>query len=330
MKSKPYELQGFEAQDALLVIAPYTGDDNETLDKAAADTALELQILFDEANWLGFNGGIAETTATGGITSVVEALSIITITMGASWEAADDDDVIIPMIFFKGKAVPDEHSYDVESKTAHTISVDNGATGGNGIYDDTAANWEVWLLGKLSGRVKSVGLPEVSLPLTITKTKAIGHQDPVRTTQKREGKDTSGKVTFIYDNKMRYHAGAGVADHVMNSPGEDIMKAIYGADWQNTPNWNDLDYNNEVFAVSLIFWSGKSSATATDVAIGKVFAHEIRMYHCQLTNRPAPANVEGGAGDSITYDLDWNARFGARERVILFETDGATGSQLNT
>jgi hypothetical protein len=116
----------------------------------------------------------------------------------------------------------------------------------------------------------------------------------------------------------------------MNSPGEDVMKAIYGADWQNSPNWNDIDYNNKVFAVSLIFWSGKSSAVASDAAIGKVFAQEFRMYHCQLTNRPAPANVEGGSGDSVAYDLEWNSKFGARERVIKFETDGATGSQLNT
>lgn len=330
MKSKPYELQGFEAQDALLVIAPYTGDDNEVLDKAAADAALALQILFDEANWKDFNGGIAETTLTSGITSIAEALDIITITMGAAWESADDTDVIIPVVFYKGTPVPYEHYYDVESKTGHFIKIDNSATGGNGIYDTTAANWEVWLLGKFHANVKSAPVPEVSLPLTITKTKVIGVQDPVRTTQKREGKDTTGRITFVCDNKMRFHAGATVAQHVMNSPGEDVPKALYGTDWQNSPNWNELDYNNRIFAVSLIFWSGKSAATASEAAIGKVFALERRMYHCQLTSRSAPANVEGGAGDSITFDIEFNSRFGARERTIKFITDGATGSKLNT
>jgi len=330
MKDKPYESQGFEAEDTILVIAPYTGDDNETIDKAAADAALASQILFDDANWKEFNGGIAETEATGGITSVVEDLGIITITMGAAWEAADDADVIMPIVLYKGKAIPYEHYYDVKSTTSHTIKIDNGATGGNGIYSDTASDYVVYLCGSLLGKVKSAPAPEVSLPLTVTKTKVIGHQNPVRTTQKREGKDTTGRVTFLYDNKMIYHAGGGVADHVMNSPGEDVWKKLFGADWQNSPNWNDLDYNDKVFAVSIIKWSGKSAATDSDVAIGKVFAEEIRMYHCQLTNLPADANIEGGSAEPITFDIEFNAKYGARRREILFVTDGATGSKLNT
>ena len=330
MKDKPYESQGFEAENTILVIAPYVGDDNETTDKDAADAALNLQILIDEANWAGFNGGIAETSLTGGITSVTELADIITILMGAAWESLNNDDVIMPIVLYKGKAIPYEHYYDVESKTGTFIKIDNGATGGNGIYSDTAADYVVYLYGGLLGKVKSAPTPDVTLPLTVTKTKIIGHGNPVRITQKREGKDTTGKVTFLYDNKMIFHAAAGGGDHVMNSPGEDVWKKLFGADWQNSPNWNDLDYNDKVFAVSIIKWSGKSGAIATDVAIGKVFAEEIRSYHCQLTNLPADANIEGGAAESITFDIEFNAKFGARRRVILFITDGATGSKLNT
>ena len=62
MKSKPYELQGLEAQDALLVIAPYTGDDNETLDKAAADVATHEDIVARLRPVFGDAASITEQT----------------------------------------------------------------------------------------------------------------------------------------------------------------------------------------------------------------------------------------------------------------------------
>ena len=330
MKDKPWEVQGLEAQDTFLVIAPYTSSDNETLDKSAADAALALKILFDETNWKNFNGGIAENSDTGGIVSVAELTSIVTLTLGAAWETADDIDTIIPIVLFKGKAVPFEHYYDIASKTGPTIKIDNTANGGNGMYSTTVTDYEVYLIGALHGVMKSIAGPETTLPLTVTKTKAIGHQNPVRTTQKREGKDTTGRFTFICDMKKKYHANGGAGDHIMNSPGEDLMKLLYGADWQNSPKFNDVDYNDKVFAISVIHWSGKRASSTIDTNIGEVFAVEKRMYHCQISARPTYANVEGGAADSITLDIEVNSRFGARERVIKFITDGATGSKLNT
>ena len=329
MKRAPWDVEAFEADKTLLVIAPYTESNSKSVDMANADAELDKKILFAEANWKGSSGGYRESADTGGIASVTEAVGIVTITMLNTWESADDLNLIIPIVEYKGHVVPYEHINDISSQVAKTIKIDNGATGGNGMYSAVAADYTVYLIGALWGCVKSVKLPDVALPLTVTKTKAIGHQDPVRTTQKREGKDTTGRVTFIPDNKLIQHAGAGAPVN-MNKPGEDLMNVLYGADNLVSPNWNEIDYNDKIFAVALLQLSGEISSTTVDTAIGKVFAKETRIYHCQLTNRPGSDNIEGGAADSTSFDIEFNSRHGASERIVKFITDGAAGSKLNT
>lgn len=311
MEKRPMELAALEQQHQHLVIASYTADIDPALDKIAADAALNLKILVTDTEWAAKNGGIRETSGTGGIASIGAGPPIL-LTMADLWEAAGPTKRIIPIVRFKGEAIPFVGTGGVNGITtwdgltaAKTITIDN--TGGK--YSTTITDYEVTLLGDLPGFLQALNAGGVSLPYTLTKNKSLGYRDPTFTKIVNDGEEATGDFTF-YEVVNAIKQGAGI----FNKPGEDVEAALFGSDWTAGAQ-NRMTYQTNPFALSILQFTGNKLHDATKA--GAVFAIEQRLYAGRVSNIPNPQNKAGDATNPILKQFDFTVVNGVYRKVHL-------------
>ncbi len=315
MKDKAWKIAGVKPENVFVVIASYEEGADENASIANANAALDEKILFDNPDFNACNGGLAETIETGGITDVAAVDTTIEITMAGAWESADNDDVIIPVVLYKGKSVAHEMISDILSASTNKIVLDNSS----GLFSAEGADYEVYLIGAIHASVKSASPPETSLPTSKTDTKTLGSDVPVESIQTNDGLEVTGGVTFLLDNKLIKHQGGGTG-RKMNTPGEDIDRAIAGNDW-NVNGWNELGYLTKPFAISYIYFSGQKNVTDND---GQVFAQEKRVYGCKMNSRAGDQGVEGG-GRNMSREISYTTTIPVKKRTLVFDSGNLNG-----
>lgn len=312
MEKRPFDLAVLQQEHVHLIIASYDGDVDGVIDRVNADAELDKKILITNADYEDANGGYRETSGSTGIASVGAVGAVITITMLGAWEAAGPTKKILPIVYYKGQAVPIVGTGGVNGITGwnglvagKTIVVDNTA----GKYGTTITDWEVTLMGDIVGQLESIDAGGVSLPYTTNNFRSLGYREPTAVQTIQEGKQVTGSFTF-WEAVNMFKNGATVH----NTPGEDVEAAIFGSQWSAGAQ-NEITYNQKPFAISILEFTGTALNSATK--IGSVFAVEQRIYGCTLNNIPNPANRGQGSTEPIKKQFDFTSKFGVYRKVHL-------------
>jgi len=349
-RNTPFSDESFRPEDTLLVLALYTGSDDEVADRAAADAEILKRLKLLDSTWAQRNGGLFEYyetggAAPGGITSVAqgddgttlhpvttgvpEALTDVVITMNTAWEASSTR-YVKPVVCYNGLEVPLAHiRYIGDGQTAgeKVIIVDN--TGLRyGAAAPTASEWTVTFHGFVRGAT-DIDLGGVKLPVTEEKHKFLGVSQVAikRTTQ--DGEECDGSFTAIRNKaslRVAHGAGATAPAEILNSPGEDIEKLLFGSAWlAGQSNKKTYLPAGKKIAAVVVMVNPAVSVTGTgklklitDVAadVGKVFAQLSTAYGCELTEMGNPQNVSKGGTDLISVQYSLKPRE-VYDRVIL-------------
>jgi len=314
MNNRPFDLAPIQQKDLHLVITSYTENNDPLLDRVNADAELDKRILITSAGYAAKNGGYRETSTTAGIVTVTEAAPVITITLAAKWEDAGPTKYILPVVYYKGKAVPYVGTGGSNGITAwdgltaaKTITINNAAGRYSAVDPDT--DWEVELLGDIVGQLESLDGPGVNLPYTINRFRSLGYKEPTVTQTTQDGEQSTGSFTF-WEVVNAFKNGATIH----NTPGEDLEKAIYGSQW-SAGQQNQIGYNANPFAISVLSFSGNPLKSTT--LAGQVFAIEERAYGCFINNKPAVANRSQGSTEPVKKQVDYTIKNGVYRKVHL-------------
>ncbi len=346
-QNTPFSEESFRPEDTLLVLALYTGNDDEVADRAAADAELLKRLKLLDSTWAARNGGLFEYyvaggAAPGGITSVAqgddgvtlhpattgvpEALTDVVITMNAAWEASSTR-YVIPVVCYNGLEVPLAHiRYIGDGQTAgqKVILVDN--TGLRyGAADPTESEWTVTLHGFVRG-LTDIDLGGVRLPVTEEKSKLLGIANVAIKRTTRDGEECEGSFTAIRNKahlRVAHGTGADADPEILNFPGEDIEKLLFGSAW-TAGQANKKTYLTAgkkiaaaVVQVNPLVASGTLKLkTSTAADVGKVFAFVSTAYGCELTEIGNPQNMSQGGTDLIKVQYSLKPRE-VYDRVFL-------------
>jgi len=346
-KQEAYGLEAFRPENVTLFGCLHAASDDYAADRAAADAIFEQLLLLLDTTWAADNGGIRETVATTGLTSVaqgdgstkhpattgrVEATTDVVITLARAAEDSATVRKVLPVVLYKGDVVPlSDGSTDGiiqigDLKTAgEIVIVVKNASLTLGPAAPVAVDWAVHLVGALRC-LKSVSGPSVDLPITETEHKTLG--TTTASVKRRVQDGATHEMSFTaYEHKGRIRVPfgkLGIAAEVLNNPGEEIEAALFGtvgwaAAGKNLLTYQPTGYN---LAFMLVLFSPEALAgtivmhESAAANAGKVFCKIAFMYGCELTKIDAPANVEAGSDQLVERQYTVKPRE-VYEKVIL-------------
>ncbi|MCL4304300.1 hypothetical protein KJZ99_00095 [bacterium] len=304
------------------ILFPYQNSTSEETDIANADAELLTRFLGLNATWQAFNGGVRETEATGGITDVVVGdgtkyptgtgyTSLATdtvIVMAAAWEGSASVRKFLPIVEYNGEPVPwDDISHLGDGYTAsdRVIILDNT----NGDYPHTDdANYRVTFI-PMPLPLAGMSPGAVDLPVSEVSSKILSVSGTILKRKTNDGESSSVTLTALRNiGRIRVANGAtGAAAEIVNDPGDDFMRAIYGSNWtpggKNRKGYLASDRSLCLCVVELN--NEYPEFTASAAAAGQVWAKLTLHYGGSITSHDSLANMEGDSTDNIEQPVQF-------------------------
>lgn len=316
------------AQGVFVVIAEYDHSTSKSVAYANAVAALATRLLLFDTDWDDDNGGLYESTTTTGIASVAagdgstkhpagtgytELATDIVITPARAWEETDQTPhEIWPILLFNDTPVP----------LSRVIKIGDGFTAGDlviivdntsGDYNTTATNWKL-ILARPMPEVMEIDMGGITLAQTTEQKRLLGFTDSVSERTTNDGESGSGSITFAEAiGKWEVANGRGAAGtrELLNNPGEEVEKAIYGAQW-TAGSMNELTYQNSSkrLVVALVEIGSSARFTGNSAAEQKkVFAKVVLHVGCRVTGFENLGNLSSDSNDFVAkqVSLEWSS-----------------------
>lgn len=318
-------------QEQFLVIAEYDHSTDATTAIANAVAALKKRLLIFDTSWDDDNGGLYESTITTGITSVAggdgatkhpagtgytEIATDVVITPARDWEAdTQNPHEIWPIVLFNDIPVPFtdiKKIGDGFTDDDRVIIVDNAS----GKYDAaTATKWKVIFTRAVPGLVEC-DLGGMPLAQTTEQKRLMGFTDPVTSRTTNDGGVGSGSITVAeHRGKIEVPNGRGAAGtrELLNNPGEEIEKMLYGAQWTSAAR-NQVTYQNSAkrLVVAQCFLGSHQRLTGNAAADQKKFFLKVCLHiGCRVTAFENLGNTSADSTDFVTkqISLEWDSLY---------------------
>jgi hypothetical protein len=197
------------------------------------------------------------------------------------------DTALIPIVY-KNDILLDEADYTFVAGTGVFSAFDPVLTGDDAIT--------VTLVKQVFG-AQSVA-SDADFPIKITDVKAIGTSDYVYRTTTYEDKKYTVNVKGAYD----------VRELRRTNPGNELQKAIFGAQWDATSAAaNEITRNTNPFFVAIIWWF-------PDAASGEVEIEKTIFYGCKLTKGLNPHHE--GTDKEASFDISAEALYAYMSKTL--------------
>ena len=313
--------------EAFLVVAEYDHSSDSTVALTNALAAIEERLLIFDTTWDDDNGGLFESTTSTGIASVAagdgatkhpagtgytEVATDIVITPARAWEETNENPHNIwPIVLFNDEPVPFTRIKKIGDGFTTgdlVIIVDNTS----GDYNTTATNWKLILTRPFPGIIE-MDLGGKPLPQTSESKRLLGYTDPATTRTINDGGPGSGSFTAaLQRGRLEVANGRGAAGtrELLNSPGEDIYKELYGALW-TAGALNEVGYQSsgKRLVMAQCFWGGQPLLHAAATERNKVFLQVILHVGVRVTEIANVGNVSADSTDflPVQVNVEWDS-----------------------
>jgi len=296
MDKRPFAVIPGKADNTYVYVFSYDGDENDfTADRAAYETELKKHLMVAQSPVIDEMGlGVTGTSLTisddGGTGRTIE-LTLGNITA----------EIAHPLVLYKGEPIP-YSLYDSVATSSGEITLVSGTTT---TYGTDASDYVVYYSDHVLGILQSAEVGGVSLPIESSSYKAVGHVEPVVSTETRGDAEATGSLSMILSLTSIMFDGDTTP---RNYAGDELFARIYGSDWTQNPDFNDrirLNYNSKPFGICIVTKSGKPYSQGDP---GYVWGSAYYIYHCQLTNIAPPSNISGDASDPILQTVEFRSK----------------------